>query len=54
MFKTVYNHMINGFSYDDIVQIYTNNFTIYFDKLEKLLVNLSKNFKIESEGGYKQ
>lgn len=54
MFKTLYNHMLNGFNNDEINEIFQNNFTIYFDKLEKLLVFSINNHKIEIDAGYKQ
>jgi len=54
MFKTVYNHMIHGFSNEEIVEIFQNNFTIYFDKLEKLILTKFNSSKIESDTGFKQ
>jgi hypothetical protein len=54
MFKTLYNHMLNGYAKEDIVEIFQNNFTVYFDKLEKLLVNSMNNNRIESDAGFKQ
>jgi len=53
-FKTLYTHMINGFPKEEIIEILDGNLTIYFEKIEKSLVNYSNSYKIESEVSYKQ
>ena len=46
--------MIHGFSNQEIIEIFQNNFMIYFDKLEKSILNKFNNSKIESDAGLKQ
>lgn len=54
-FKTLYNHMQNGFEKDEIIEIFKENLTIYFEKLEKaLVVDGVKKTKIESDASNKQ
>lgn len=51
-FKTLYNHMLNGFDKDEMTIIFNENLKFYFDSLEKVLQ--IECIKIESESSFKQ
>lgn len=53
-FKTLYAHMLNAFQKDDLIEIFNEQLTIYFEKLEKSLTNCANSSKELSEGSYKQ
>ena len=51
-FKTLYNHMLNGFEKDEMAQIFNENLTIYFESLGKALQVGSS--RIDSDASFKQ
>ncbi len=53
-FKTLYNHMLNAFQKEDLIEILNEQLTIYFEELEKSLVACANSSKACSEASYKQ
>jgi hypothetical protein len=51
-FKTLYNHMLNGFENSEIISILNDNLKIYFEFLDKNMINNLK--LIEGEASKKQ